>query len=63
MVVLLLQLISADFTARGVAKHQPIKLAAMEGVYKTEPGTPMAAVGWVDTENQEVYGLPIPEGT
>ncbi|MCX6986712.1 MAG: cytochrome ubiquinol oxidase subunit I [Chlamydiae bacterium] len=59
-IVLVLQLISADSTAEGVAKHQPAKLAAMEGVYKTEPYTPLYAFGWVDADAQEVHGLKIP---
>lgn len=61
-VVLILQLISADSSARGVAKNQPAKLAAMEGVFRTEPYTPVAAFGWVDMEKEKVYGLQIPGG-
>lgn len=59
-IAVLLQLISADSTARGVAKNQPIKLAAFEGVYKTEPYTEMYAFGVVDKKQQKVVGLPIP---
>ena len=59
-VVLVLQLISADQTARGVAYHQPSKLAAMEGVYITAPDTPLTLVGWVDTQEQRVRGIQIP---
>lgn len=59
-VFVILQLISADDTARGVAKNQPEKLAAMEGVFKTEKATPLYLFGWVDKENQKVYGLKIP---
>lgn len=59
-VVLFLQLISADSTARGVAFHQPSKLAAMEGLYQTQKGAPLTVVGWVDTENQKVKGVKIP---
>ena len=59
-IVLCLQLVSADSTARGVAINQPIKLAAMEGVYKTAPYTPINVFGIVDTEKQEVKGLQIP---
>jgi cytochrome d ubiquinol oxidase subunit I len=58
--VLLLQLISADSTARGVAINQPSKLAAMEGVYKTEPNTPITLFGYVDQKNQTVKGIQIP---
>lgn len=58
--VLILQLASADSTARGVAVHQPAKLAAMEGIYTTQPYTPLTAFGWVDTKEQKVVGLQIP---
>lgn len=60
MVVLLLQLFSGDETAQGVAKNQPAKLAAMEGIYKTQSHAPMTVIGWVDTKNQTVRGLQIP---
>ncbi len=58
--VLCLQLLSADDTARGVAKNQPIKLAAMEGIYETVPHTPIGLIGWVDTKTETVKGLQIP---
>ncbi len=59
-IVLVLQLISADSSAKGVAVNQPAKLAAMEGVYKTQEETPMTLLGWVDTKNQTVKGIQIP---
>ena len=59
-VLLLLQLWSADSTARGVAKHQPVKLAAMEGVFETESPTAFTVVGMVDMEKERVVGLKIP---
>lgn len=59
-VVLVLQLISADSTAKGVARNQPAKLAAMEGVYKTQAEAPLTVIGWVDQENQTVKGIRIP---
>lgn len=55
-----LQSVSADATARGVVRNQPIKLASMEGVYTTQNYTPMTAFGYVDTKNQTVHGLKIP---
>ena len=55
-----LQSISADATARGVVKNQPIKLASMEGVYETHDYTPMTLFGWVDTKSQTVHGPQIP---
>jgi cytochrome d ubiquinol oxidase subunit I len=47
MAACLLQMLAGDFTARGVAKHQPAKLAAMEGVLHTEKQAPLGVVGWV----------------
>lgn len=59
-IVLILQLISADITARGVAHNQPSKLAAMEGIYQTHKATPLTLFGYVDTETQTVKGVKIP---
>jgi cytochrome bd ubiquinol oxidase subunit I len=59
-IVLVLQLMSADETARGVAVNQPSKLAAMEGIYKTEEATPLTLFGWVDTKTETVKGVKIP---
>jgi cytochrome d ubiquinol oxidase subunit I len=55
-----LQMISADVTARGVVRNQPIKLAAMEGVFKTKDATPMTLFGYVDPRTQETHGPKIP---
>ncbi|MEI6034012.1 MAG: cytochrome ubiquinol oxidase subunit I [Verrucomicrobiae bacterium] len=55
-----LQMVSADFTAKGVARNQPIKLAAMEGVYQTVPFTPMTLFGYVDEKNETTVGPKIP---
>jgi len=59
-VVLVLQLISADSTARGVSVNQPSKLAAMEGIYQTAKATSLNVIGWVDEKNQKVYAIKIP---
>ena len=55
-----LQMVSADVTARAVVRNQPIKLAAMEGVYKTVEYTPMTLFGYVDMLKQEAIGPKIP---
>ncbi len=60
LLTLVLQLLSADSTAKGVAKNQPSKFAALEGVYKTAPGTPITLFGWVDEKNETVKGIKIP---
>jgi len=46
---------------RVIAKYQPTKLAADEGLFKTETGAPMIVFGIVDEKNQEVkaaIGIP-----
>ena len=60
MVFLILQLISGDSSARLIARYQPAKLAAFEGIYKTEETTPMSVFGWVDPKTEEVHSLKIP---
>ncbi|PTX98716.1 cytochrome ubiquinol oxidase subunit I [Spartobacteria bacterium LR76] len=59
-VATLLQMVSGDFTAKGVLKNQPAKFAALEGVYQTEARTPMTVIGWVDPVKETVQGLKIP---
>lgn len=57
----LLQLISGDSSAKGVAVNQPMKLAAMEGVYKTGKDVPLALFGHVNTKEQKLdYSISIP---
>jgi cytochrome d ubiquinol oxidase subunit I len=45
-VACLLQLVAADGTARGVARNQPTKLAAIEGLAESRKDAPMAVAGW-----------------
>lgn len=58
----LTQLLSGHSSADGVAKNQPIKLAAMEGHFDSLAVADMYLAGWVDAENKTVYGLSIPAG-
>jgi cytochrome d ubiquinol oxidase subunit I len=56
----LLQMISADITAAGVARHQPEKLAAMEGLAVTRSEAPMGIVGivrWHRDSTGRITGL------
>ncbi|MCB9113886.1 MAG: cytochrome ubiquinol oxidase subunit I [Caldilinea sp.] len=46
--------------AENVVEHQPVKLAAMEGVWEDIACAPMTIVGWVDVSNQTTYGIKIP---
>lgn len=60
MIALVLQLVSGDSSARLIAKFQPAKLAAFEGVYQTVPKTPVSVVGWVDSKEEKVHSIQIP---
>lgn len=57
---MIMQLISADHLAGKIAKYNPEKLAAFEGIYETQNYTPAYIFGWVNPETQKVYGLKIP---
>lgn len=59
-ICVMLQLASADWLAGIVAKHNPVKFAAFEGVFKTEEYTGAYAFGIVDEEKKEVHGLKVP---
>ncbi|NGX31148.1 MAG: Cytochrome bd-II ubiquinol oxidase subunit 1 [Chlamydiae bacterium] len=54
------QFISADSLARFVAKAQPEKLAAFEGVFETKSYTPAYVFGWVDGKTRKTHGLKVP---
>lgn len=60
-VAILAQWISGHRSAELVAEYQPAKLAAMEGHFNTGPAD-LYAIGWVDTEREEVHGLMLPGG-
>jgi cytochrome d ubiquinol oxidase subunit I len=60
LVASLLQLVSGHESARGVAKNQPAKLAAFEGLYQTTSNAPLTLVGWVDEKSETVFGPKLP---
>ena len=53
--------IVGDFSARYVASHQPIKLAAMEGVFHTAKGVP-ETLGGLDIAGKMRFAVHIPDG-
>lgn len=62
-VAALLQPLSGDFSARQIAVTQPVKLAALEGQFKTERGAPLRVGGLPDMEARETrWALEIPYG-
>ena len=60
LVASLLQLVSGHTSAQGVAKNQPAKLAAFEGLYNTTSNAPLLVLGWVDEKKQKDVGLEMP---
>ena len=56
------QLVTGHHSANGVAENQPPKLAAFEGHFEKDAPADMYLFGWVDKENQKVYGPKIPGG-
>ncbi len=61
MVVSLMQLASGHSSAIVVAKHQPAKLAAFEGIWETTRNAPLSLFGIPNQKNRKTYmpiGLP-----
>jgi cytochrome bd ubiquinol oxidase subunit I len=54
------QVLVGDWAARDVARTQPVKLAAFEGLGKTERGAPIHILGWYDGKKVK-YGIEIPK--
>ena len=55
------QIVVGDWIARQVAKDQPTKLAAFEGLGHSEKGAAIHLGGWYDEKTGTVkYGIPIP---
>jgi cytochrome d ubiquinol oxidase subunit I len=58
-----LQPLSGDFSARVVAKTQPVKLAALESEWETMRRAPLHIGGWPDvTREQTRWAIQIPAG-
>lgn len=59
----ILQPLSGDLLGQMLARYQPVKLAAMEGHFKTEQGAPLRIGGWPDEESATTrYAIEIPYG-
>jgi cytochrome d ubiquinol oxidase subunit I len=56
----LIQGLTGHISAQGVARNQPAKLAAFEGLYNTTSNAPLMLLGWVDEKNQRTVGLSMP---
>ena len=53
------QVVVGDWAARDVARYQPVKLAAFEGLATTTSGAPIHVLGWY-TDGGVRYGIEIP---
>lgn len=69
LIGIVLTSISGDTSAVTVAEHQPMKLAAMEGLYKGEQGQAIVAFGLLNpakevgnNENPYLFDISIPHG-
>lgn len=69
LIGMVLTSISGDTSAVTVAKHQPMKLAAMEGLYRGEPGQSIVAFGIMNpakevgnNEDPYLFDISIPHG-
>ena len=60
LVASLLQLFSGHRSAIIVSRHQPAKLAAMEGIYPEYEPAPVHVFGWVDEQSETVRGPRFP---
>jgi cytochrome d ubiquinol oxidase subunit I len=60
LVVSLLQGATGHISGQGIAKNQPAKLAAFEGLYNTTSNAPLTIAGYVDEENERVVGISVP---
>ncbi|MEU3859654.1 cytochrome ubiquinol oxidase subunit I [Streptomyces sp. NPDC028722] len=55
------QIVVGDWVARFLSDYQPVKLAAIEGVYRTGSHVPLT-IGGIAVDNGLRYGLEVPDG-
>jgi cytochrome bd ubiquinol oxidase subunit I len=57
-----LQAVMGDFHGLNTLEHQPVKVAAMEGIWETKQGAPLKLFGWPDQEEEKTkYAIEIPK--
>jgi cytochrome d ubiquinol oxidase subunit I len=57
-----LQLLFGDLHGLNTLKHQPAKVAAMEGLWETQQGAPLVLFGWPNQEEEMTkYAIEIPK--
>jgi len=56
------QAVLGDLHGLNTLKHQPAKVAAMEGIWDTQKGAPLKLFGWPDQEEEKTnYAIEIPK--
>jgi len=56
------QAVVGDFHGLNTLEHQPAKVAAIEGIWKTEKGAALRLFGWPDQEEEKTkYAIEIPK--
>lgn len=62
LIVAPLQIVAGDFHGLNTLKHQPMKIAAMEGHFESQDGAPLILFGFPDVKEKEVKAkLAIPK--
>lgn len=57
-----IQIFIGDLHGLNTLKHQPVKVAAMEGIWETETGAALRLFGWPDEETETTkYSIEIPK--
>ena len=57
-----MQLLFGDLHGLNTLKHQPAKVAAMEGLWETQQGAPLVLFGWPDQDEESTnYAIEIPK--
>jgi cytochrome bd ubiquinol oxidase subunit I len=61
-VVIPLQILAGDMHGLNTLKHQPAKIAALEGIWHTEKGAPLTLFGWPnEKEGRTDYAIQVPK--
>jgi len=61
-VVIPLQILAGDLHGLNTLKHQPAKIAALEGIWHTEKGAPLTLIGWPnEKERRTDYAIKVPK--
>jgi cytochrome bd ubiquinol oxidase subunit I len=57
-----LQILAGDLHGLNTLKHQPAKIAALEGIWHTEKGAPLTLIGWPnEKEGRTDYAIQVPK--